>query len=86
MRTMFQKTYDMKVLKVLKRACQENLDWMTQPPIFRCLSNKKDSNFLPLSQLQQTIFPMASKTYPFNLQTCARANILGLEPYRCARE
>lgn len=23
---------------------------------------------------------------PFNLQTCARKNILALEPYRCARE
>lgn len=23
---------------------------------------------------------------PFNLETCARPNILALEPYRCARE
>ncbi|KAG0649103.1 Imidazole acetol-phosphate transaminase [Hyphodiscus hymeniophilus] len=29
---------------------------------------------------------MASKKSPFNLQTCARPNILALEPYRCARD
>lgn len=29
---------------------------------------------------------MASKNTSFNLQTCARPNILALEPYRCARE
>jgi len=23
---------------------------------------------------------------PFNLETCARPNILALQPYRCARE
>ncbi|KIN08496.1 hypothetical protein OIDMADRAFT_110945 [Oidiodendron maius Zn] len=29
---------------------------------------------------------MATKKVPFNLQTCARPNILVLEPYRCARD
>ncbi|KAK0103200.1 histidinol-phosphate transaminase [Cadophora gregata] len=29
---------------------------------------------------------MAGKNSPFNLQTCARPNILALEPYRCARD
>jgi len=29
---------------------------------------------------------MASKKSPFNLQTCARSNILALQPYRCARD
>ncbi|PQE14089.1 histidinol-phosphate aminotransferase protein [Rutstroemia sp. NJR-2017a BVV2] len=29
---------------------------------------------------------MAPNQSPFNLQTCARANILALEPYRCARD
>ncbi|PMD47831.1 histidinol-phosphate aminotransferase [Hyaloscypha variabilis F] len=29
---------------------------------------------------------MAEKKSPFNLQTCARPNILALEPYRCARD
>ncbi|KAL4806578.1 pyridoxal phosphate-dependent transferase [Aspergillus unguis] len=29
---------------------------------------------------------MASKTSAFNLQTCARKNILKLQPYRCARD
>ncbi|ETN44152.1 histidinol-phosphate transaminase [Cyphellophora europaea CBS 101466] len=27
-----------------------------------------------------------SKTSPFNLETCARSNILSLKPYRCARD
>jgi histidinol-phosphate aminotransferase len=29
---------------------------------------------------------MSGKQSAFNLQTCARPNILALEPYRCARE
>ncbi|KAJ5458341.1 Aminotransferaseclass I/classII [Penicillium sp. IBT 31633x] len=29
---------------------------------------------------------MASRTSPFNLATCARPNILALQPYRCARD
>lgn len=29
---------------------------------------------------------MAFKSSPFNLESCARANILALEPYRCARD
>ncbi|KAG4438725.1 hypothetical protein IFR05_005805 [Cadophora sp. M221] len=29
---------------------------------------------------------MAGRKSPFNLQTCARPNILALEPYRCARD
>ncbi|EAT85976.2 hypothetical protein SNOG_06145 [Parastagonospora nodorum SN15] len=29
---------------------------------------------------------MAPRKSPFDLQTCARANILALEPYRCARD
>ncbi|KAF1912704.1 histidinol-phosphate aminotransferase [Ampelomyces quisqualis] len=29
---------------------------------------------------------MAPRKSPFNLQTCARPNILALEPYRCARD
>ncbi|CAL3965327.1 unnamed protein product [Diplocarpon coronariae] len=29
---------------------------------------------------------MARKMFPFNLRTCARPNILALEPYRCARD
>ncbi|KAL1303400.1 hypothetical protein AAFC00_006792 [Neodothiora populina] len=29
---------------------------------------------------------MASATRPFNIETCARPNILALEPYRCARD
>ncbi|KAJ5083228.1 hypothetical protein N7456_012655 [Penicillium angulare] len=29
---------------------------------------------------------MASRTSPFNLSTCARSNILQLQPYRCARD
>ncbi|KAH6717086.1 histidinol-phosphate aminotransferase [Leptodontidium sp. MPI-SDFR-AT-0119] len=29
---------------------------------------------------------MAAKKSPFNLQACARPNILALEPYRCARD
>ncbi|KAH7312958.1 histidinol-phosphate aminotransferase [Rhexocercosporidium sp. MPI-PUGE-AT-0058] len=29
---------------------------------------------------------MAARRSPFNLQTCARPNILALEPYRCARD
>ena len=27
-----------------------------------------------------------AKNYPFHLSTCARPNILALEPYRCARD
>lgn len=33
-----------------------------------------------------TSFTMAPRTSPFNLATCARPNILKLQPYRCARE
>lgn len=29
---------------------------------------------------------MKMRTSPFNLSTCARPNILALQPYRCARE
>ena len=29
---------------------------------------------------------MSARTSPFNLSTCARPNILALQPYRCARE
>ncbi|OAF61342.1 histidinol-phosphate transaminase [Pseudogymnoascus destructans] len=29
---------------------------------------------------------MPSSSSPFNLQTCARPNILALQPYRCARD
>lgn len=29
---------------------------------------------------------MMAKNYPFDLSTCARPNILALEPYRCARD
>lgn len=29
---------------------------------------------------------MMRQTSPFNLSTCARPNILALQPYRCARE
>ena len=37
-------------------------------------------------QLTTSALKMGSKKSPFNLQTCARSNILALEPYRCARE
>lgn len=31
-------------------------------------------------------FAMPAQLNAFNLETCARPNILALEPYRCARE
>jgi hypothetical protein len=45
----------------------------------------------PLFKLSTSIVPsprpkMSAKKSPFNLQTCARPNILQLQPYRCARE
>lgn len=33
-----------------------------------------------------SISVMMKHTSPFNLSTCARPNILALQPYRCARE
>jgi hypothetical protein len=33
-----------------------------------------------------TLHTMVAKNTAFDLQKCARSNILALEPYRCARE
>src|SRR5437764_14734102 len=40
----------------------------------------------PLSSSSPRQCPFAVEMGAFNLQTCARANILKLKPYRCARE
>ena len=40
---------------------------------------------LAIEQQPQLRMPSPPES-PFNLQTCARPNILALEPYRCARE
>jgi hypothetical protein len=53
---------------------------------------KNENHHVPLPpQLLTSIVPtprlkMSAKKSPFNLQTCARPNILQLQPYRCARE
>lgn len=55
--------------------CSHHKTKYSTPPSF---------NKLAIDQHQH--FTMAPKVPPFNLQTCARPNILALEPYRCARE
>jgi hypothetical protein len=45
-----------------------------------------DSAVIGYRHCTTNILKMAGKKSSFNLQTCARSNILALEPYRCARE
>jgi hypothetical protein len=54
------------------RSEQQPMD-IIAPPNQRSLLSRSSKNMAP------------SKS-PFDLQTCARPNILKLQPYRCARE
>lgn len=58
------------------------------PPQARALNDVLRLFDSPQLKVHQTIASVMStpRKSAFNLQTCARPNILALEPYRCARE